>query len=116
MVSGVCVVHCAALPLLMTLGPVAGAHWLSDHVVHWLLMVFALPLSLVGLWQGFRRHASWLVPSIGAMGLGLMAYDLLPEHQEHAHGLTLVGVLIVAAAHLLNIRGIRRHQRAHGCC
>ena len=69
-VSGICVVHCAALPLLMTLAPVAGVYWLSDHVVHWTLMALALPLSLVGLWQGFRRHASWLVPLIGALGMG----------------------------------------------
>lgn len=115
MVSGVCVVHCVSMPMLLTLAPMAGAQWLSEHLVHWVLLILALPLSMVGLWHGFRRHASWLVPLIGLFGLALMAYDLLPDHDDHAHGLTLIGVLLVAGAHMLNIRGIRRH-RASGCC
>lgn len=107
--SAVCVVHCLALPLLLTLTPVLSLHWLREEHFHWLLLLLALPLSLLGLWHGFQRHASWLVPALGALGLGLMAYDLLPAHDDHAHGLTLFGVLLVALAHGLNIRGIRRH-------
>lgn len=108
-VSAVCVVHCIGLPLLLTLAPLLSVHWLQEQHFHWILLLLALPLSMIGLWQGFQRHASWLVPSIGAVGLGMMAYDLLPAHDEHAHGLTLAGVILVAIAHALNIRGIRRH-------
>lgn len=107
--STLCVVHCLALPLLLTAAPLLSLHWLEEQHFHWVLLVLALPLSMVGLWQGFRRHASWLVPSVGAIGLGLMVYDLLPAHEEHIHGITLTGVILVAMAHALNIRGIRRH-------
>ena len=107
--SAICVVHCLALPLLLTAAPLLSLHWFEEQQVHWLLLLLALPLSMVGLWQGFRRHASWLVPSVGAVGLGLMTYDLLPAHEEHVHGITLAGVILVAMAHALNIRGIRRH-------
>lgn len=107
-------VHCAALPILITVAPMLSLHWLSETSVHWTLFALALPLSLLGLWHGFRRHASWLVPALGAFGLLLMGYDLLPAHDDHGHQTTLVGVVLVALAHAVNIRGLRRHQRE--CC
>ncbi len=104
----VCVVHCLGMPLLLTLAPMLSLHWLEAEHFHWLMLLLAVPLSVFGLWQGFQRHTRWLVPALGAFGLGLMAYDLLPAHDDHTHGLTLIGVLLVALAHTLNIRGIRQ--------
>ncbi len=96
------------MPLLLTLAPMLSLHWLEAEHFHWLMLLLAVPLSVFGLWQGFQRHTRWLVPALGAFGLGLMAYDLLPAHDDHTHGLTLIGVLLVALAHTLNIRGIRQ--------
>ncbi|TVS17904.1 MAG: MerC domain-containing protein [Gammaproteobacteria bacterium] len=112
-VSAVCVVHCLGLPLLLTLAPLMSLGWLSPEHFHWAMLLIAVPLSALGLWQGFRRHAQWMVPILGALGLGLMAYDLLPQHDDHTHGLTLFGVILVALAHTLNIRGIRRGVPCH---
>jgi len=43
-----------------------------------------------------------------------MGYDLRPlvHDLDHAHNLTLPGVLLVAAAHLWNIRSIRQRALA----
>ena len=107
LLSAVCVAHCLAMPLLLTLGPLLSVSWISEQFFHWTMLLLALPLSLVGLWRGFIRHASWWVPALGAVGLGMMAYDLLPDHDSHVHGLTLAGVLLVGLAHGLNIWGMR---------
>jgi len=59
----------------------------------------------------------WLTPflpanRLGGVGLLLMAWDLMPAVSgAHGHPLTLPGVLLVALAHGLNIREIRRGAR-----
>jgi len=107
LLSSACVAHCLGMPLLLTLTPILSLSWFSEQHFHWAMLLLAVPLSLIGLWQGFIRHASWLVPAVGAVGLAMMAYDLLPDHDSHVHGLTLAGVLLVGLAHGLNIWGMR---------
>jgi hypothetical protein len=112
--SGICVVHCLTLPLLATLAPLGLSGHAGDAWAHWVMLVVALPLSAVGLWQGFLRHGRPFVPALGAAGLALMGWDLLPLETatEHSHNLTLPGVLLVAGAHLLNIRAVRQHAQS----
>ena len=49
LLSGVCLLHCLALPLLLTVFPIINVHLLSDKVFHMLMLVFILPASLVAL-------------------------------------------------------------------
>lgn len=105
--SGLCLVHCLALPLLVALIPVGALYGLEDEHFHWLMLTLALPLSVASLSHGFLRHQRRFVPVIGGVGLALMAWDLLPQIAAHGHGLTVVGVMLVAIAHGLNIRALR---------
>ena len=112
--SGLCVLHCLAVPLLVSFTPFVFASEGGDELVHSLFFFIALPLSALGFWQGFRRHEVIFIPALGAIGLLLMGYDLRPlvHNLDHAHNLTLPGVLLVAAAHLWNIRSIRQRALA----
>jgi hypothetical protein len=113
--SVICMVHCLTVPMIATLAPLWVSGDAGDAWAHWVMLLVALPLSAIGLWQGYQRHLRVLVPALGATGLALMAWDLLPsaEPLAHDHNLTLPGVLLVAGAHVLNIRGVRRHAEAH---
>jgi len=104
--SGVCLVHCLALPLSVLLLPTLSP-WLAGHAhgVHWVLLSLALVVSSSAWRQGYRHHQQALVPVIGACGLGLMMLavsHLLGPRSEVP--LTLVGAAIVAVSHLLNLR------------
>lgn len=114
--SGLCLVHCLALPLLVVLIPVGALYGLEDEHFHWVMLLLALPLSLASLSHGFLRHQRRFVPVIGGVGLALMAWDLLPtvEAHSHGHGLTIPGVFLVAVAHGLNIRALRRVAHDEG--
>jgi len=104
--SGACLVHCAALPLLVLMLPSLGGV-LFDHssALHWVLLGLAVPVSGYALWRGYRRHSSSLAMGVGAVGLLIMALGVshLLSHQLEIP-LTLTGAAIVAAAHLHNIR------------
>ena len=112
--SGLCVLHCLTVPLLVSFTPFLFVSEGSDELVHSIFFFVALPLSALGFWQGFRRHGVIFIPALGALGLMLMGYDLRPlvHDLDHAHNLTLPGVLLVAVAHLWNIRSIRQRALA----
>lgn len=82
--------HCAAMPLVLTFLPIIGAEWLADEGVHRWLAVAALGIGMATFVPGFRRHRRVLVPSLAAAGLGLLVVSafMLP-HDCCASGATL---------------------------
>lgn len=101
--SGLCLIHCLALPLIIVALPSFGAAFAGSGT-HWVLLAFALPVSL---WVLTRDPwPEGLVPlALGAAGLTLMTfgvalYEGLPAERE----LTVAGVSLVAAAHIVRWR------------
>jgi MerC mercury resistance protein len=111
--SGLCVVHCLAGPLLVVLAPaVLISFGVSDALFHRLLLLVVVPSSAVGLGLGCRRHRDRAVIGLGLLGLAALClaaiagHDLLGEAGERA--LTLAGAVVIATAHLRNFRLCRR--------
>ena len=109
--SGLCLLHCLAIPFALLLGPIA-SHWLTSNEtqVHWILLALALPISVVALWRGYRRHGSQLTLALGMLGLLFMfvgVSHLLGESWEIA--LTVVGVSALLIAHVRNMLGGHSH-------
>ena len=110
--SSLCLLHCLAIPFALLLGPLSG-QWLvdSETPVHWLLLAMALPISMVALWRGFRRHHSGLTLSLGVSGLALMFVGV-----SHFFGdsweitFTVIGVTALLVAHVRNMLGQHRHD------
>jgi hypothetical protein len=107
--SGLCLVHCLALPMLASLLPLLGA-WTGAHWVHWSFAVVAAPVSL---WTLTRPHVSG--PSRAALALAGSGVLLLVAGASEVAGhaaempVTVAGSLLLAGAHLLNWR--RRNGR-----
>ncbi len=105
--------HCAALPLVALLLPSVGGV-LFDHssLLHWLLLVLAVPVSGYALLRGYREHRRFSALTIGVVGLVVMTLGvshLLSSSLEIP--LTLGGATVVAVSHLLNIRLITAQHR-----
>lgn len=105
--SFLCALHCALLPLALAVLPTFGLSvggWVDiDQAV----TVFATLLGATTLAIGFRRHRAFrawalLLPGLGLVWLG--AFSALHDHGLlHAVVMT-VGGLMIAGAHLLNLR------------
>jgi hypothetical protein len=109
--SGLCLLHCLAVPFAILLGPMLG-QWLthSETEVHWLLLALALPISAVALSRGYSRHHSPLTLVLGAAGLALMfigVSHVIGEDWEII--LTVAGVSSLLLAHIRNMLGSHRH-------
>lgn len=113
--SGLCAVHCLALPLLLGSGLLLGDshHGQPGDPTHVMLFALAGPISVVALWRGFRRHGGWWPLVTGALGVGLLGRGLLQGNDDDmARMLTLTGAGILALTHFYNWRQhIASHRR-----
>jgi hypothetical protein len=104
--SGLCLVHCLALPLLAGFLPLAGA--LSDkHLIHQMMALTAVPLSLfaVILRPKTGRERAFFPLVLSGLGLLLMG-AFIEAVEEYERLLTVTGAVLIAAGH---IQRWRRH-------
>ena len=101
--SGFCVVHCiATIVLIGTLTSLG--HLFSNPRIHEIGLVCAILLGAVALGSGIMRHRRTLPVVTGVPGLALMAAALFVPHGFGEALLTILGVSLVAGAHLMNSR------------
>ncbi len=101
--SGICLVHCVATSVILTLLASAGG-LLVHPAIHEIGLALAIVLAAVALGRGWLRHRAVLPALVGAGGLILMAAALTVHHGLAETGLTIVGVGLVALGHRLNQR------------
>ncbi|MBO9827041.1 MerC domain-containing protein [Xanthomonas sp. A2111] len=109
LLSGLCLLHCLALPLLAAALPLFGV-WAEAEWVHVVFVAIAAPLAGLALWRGHRRDALpwplWALAALGLLGLLAGAFGIPDEASETA--MTVSGSVALASAHLWNWR---RHRR-----
>jgi MerC mercury resistance protein len=103
--SGLCLVHCIASAVLVTLLASAGG-LLLDPVVHEFGLMLAIVLGIFGLGRGAHVHGFMLPAAVGSLGLGTMAGALTLEHSLGSTVFAMLGVLILALGHDLNRRAV----------
>ncbi len=101
--SGLCLLHCVATTVALAMLSVGGIGFFQ-HDIHKTGLVIAMPLAALGLGWGVLRHGRWGVLALGTAGIGFMGVALMVTHGQAELVLTVIGVLLVAAAHWLNIR------------
>ncbi len=109
--SGLCLLHCLALPVLAAFLPLL-AVWAEAEWVHAAFVAFALPLTGTALWRAHRQRPlplGLIVLAVGGLtGLLLGALPWSAESLEVP--LTVTGGLMLASAHLWNWK---RRPHAH---
>ncbi|MGI9409943.1 MAG: MerC domain-containing protein [Hyphomicrobiaceae bacterium] len=104
--STVCAIHCLCLPLLLAVFPAIGATLFGQESFHQILLWVVIPLSVVGLTLGCRRHKDALVALLGLAGLtvlvlvAVLGHSTLGEVGERTA--TLVGSCAIAIGHVRN--------------
>lgn len=115
--SAICAIHCLCLPLLLGVFPAMGATLFGEEFFHVLLLWLVIPLSLVALFLGCRKHKSRLVALMGLAGLTFLViaasfgHDVLGEVGERVA--TLIGAVAIAVGHLRNYTLCRRLDCNH---
>jgi hypothetical protein len=111
--SFLCAVHCALLPVALALLPAFGLNVGGWVDIDQAFVVFATLLGATTLTLGWRRHRAFhawmlLIPGLALVWAG--SFTHLHDHTiTHAVVMT-IGGLLLAGAHLLNLR--LTHARA----
>ncbi len=104
--SGLCAVHCLlglALVALIGVGGLAGEALLAP-AIHRAGLALAVLVGAATLGLGVMRHGRIAPLMIGGLGIALMAAGLVAPHGPQEAVLTIAGVALVAAGHILNLR------------
>ncbi len=106
--SGLCLIHCLALPLLSASLPIVGA-WAEAEWLHKTFVVAALPFSLMAL---LAKGTSWIVRGLIISGLSLLIAGAFVEAlHDYETQLTVLGGLALATGHIL--RWVGGHRGGH---
>lgn len=104
--SGLCLLHCLLLPFLVALLPFLG-QFDGDHL-HAELLIFVIPVSVIALAVGYRRHGQISIIISGATGLIILIIGALVVHDLYGliadRMMTVTGSFILAFTHYRNFR------------
>lgn len=103
LLSGLCALHCLA-GLLLVAGLGLGGEFLLAPVIYRMGLALAILVGSITLVIGVTRHRDPLPLQVGAAGIGLMGLALVVGHGTAEAVLTIVGVGLLAWAHLRNLR------------
>ena len=105
--SGLCLVHCIASAVILTVLASASSLFLNP-LFHEVGLTLAMALGALALGRGVLEHGYALPVWVGSLGLGVMAGAMtLPHGGSGEIVYSIIGVMIVALGHDLN-------RRAHG--
>ena len=108
--SGLCLVHCLALPFAIAILPFLGQF--SDDHLHVQMLIMVIPVSVFALALGFRRHRHKGIVIAGVVALGIVTLGGTIAHEHYGlfadRLLTISGSLALAATHYRNFR-LSRH-------
>jgi hypothetical protein len=115
--SGLCLLHCLALPFVVgalpMLMPFAEGH------LHTQMLYVAIPLSGIAIGSGYARHRNPRVVFAALAGLALLVAGATVAHGNLGiladRLFTVSGSVVLAAAHLWNGLLSRRHRCAIVC-
>lgn len=112
--SGLCLVHCLALPVFVAVMPFLSE--LGSGHLHAQLLLVVIPISVFAFTIGFRRHRSWTIVGFGALGMLVLAFGGTYVHSRYGvaadRAMTVAGSAILAIAHFFNSRRARHDARA----
>jgi hypothetical protein len=73
--SGLCLLHCLLLPFVVAILPFLGQF--DDDHLHAEMLIFVVPVSVIALFVGYRRHGQINVIVSGVTGLMILAMGRL---------------------------------------
>lgn len=101
--SGLCLIHCLAGLLLVTVLGVGG-NWLLAPEIHRVGLAFAIVVGVFTIGLGVFRHGRMGPMVLGTLGLALMTTGLFVDHGVQEMVFTVSGVILLASGHILNLR------------
>ena len=103
LLSCLCAVHCVA-GIIVVVGLGLGGSLLLDPAIHRVGLVVAIVVAGLAIGIGAIRHRRAMPLIVAVTGLAFMGGALAVGHGVAEAVLTIIGVVLVALGHVLNLR------------
>jgi len=108
-------VHCLAVPVIVAVLPIASVSFGDSQHFHGLMLWLVVPTSVGGFLLGYRLHGRLDLVLVAGVAISLLAAAAIWGHQAWTESVeisvSVVGSLLLASAHWLNFREVRRCHR-----
>ena len=101
--SCLCLVHCV-VGLILVAGMGVGATFLLNPDIHKVGLLLATVIAAIAIGVGAIRHRRAGPVVVAMTGLSFMGGALAVGHGYEEAVLTVIGVILVAAGHIMNLR------------
>ena len=109
--SLLCALHCAALPFLLSLAPLAGLQFLDNPLIEYAIILLSFFIASNSLVRSYRKHHQNLIALIVALvGFTLIGAGQFLEPEWKEVLLTSSGGATIAIAHLINWKFIKQSK------
>ncbi len=109
--SLLCAVHCATLPFLLSLAPLAGLQFLENPWIEYTIILLSFFIASAALVHGYRKHHQRPLALITVFfGFLLIGSGQVAPFEALEILLTTSGATTVAAAHWINWIHIRQSR------
>ena len=103
--SLLCALHCALLPVLLTLSAFGSLYFLEAPAFEYSFIFISFAIASFSLIQGYRKHhRRWNALSLAAIGFSCILMGQVFEGVLWEAILSAIGGSLVAIAHLVNLR------------
>lgn len=107
--SFACMIHCLGMPLLLAALPAFAQIADIPESFHIVMLAIAVPTSALALVRGYRIHGAGIPLTLGLVGISLLSSGAFWSETELSEtGLTVLGSLTLAVAHIGNWRRSER--------
>ena len=115
--SLVCLVHCLALPAIMSILPIFMIQ-LSTSIFHVAMLALIIPTTFYAIWQGSKRHSNRAPIIFAVIGIAFLACEVALHELRlsDSHLLAPVGGAFLITCHIFNIRACKKSLHCgHHC-
>lgn len=98
--SGLCALHCAALPMLLYFGVISSVSSVAHDSFELVVLLCSISLAIYSAWRGLRLHGRIFPQLLIAGGMLMLIIGFLMSQ----HMVMAIGGLCLVAGHWLNYR------------
>jgi MerC mercury resistance protein len=104
-----CAIHCALMPMLISILPLIGMQFLASHLLEGLLLSFGIGFGAYGVLRGYFTQHRDIRPVLAlAVGTCLIAIGFFFAPEAVEPFLVSTGAIGIAIAQVLNMRAARK--------
>ena len=112
--SGICMMHCLALPLITISVPLISEIFNTHY--HEIMLFIVIPISSIALFKGFKYHRKAPIVFTGFFGAFLIIIGATVIHDQYdgftESLFTITGSLLLALTHFMKSRNSHHKHKA----